>query len=63
MFEHATYCKGSCSKLYIPWRGVAATKSPLNKGGKGVVEKLAKTYPPETRPRKNGEWVKEVFTE
>ena len=36
---------------------------PLNKGGKGVVEKLAKTRPHETRPRKNGEWGKDVFTE
>ena len=36
---------------------------PLNKGGKGVVGKLAKTCPHETRPRKNGEWGKDVFTE
>jgi len=54
----------------IAYRSTVATKSPLKKGDERIkinrrrdCKILSKTCPHETRPRKNGEWGKEVFTQ
>ena len=61
MFEHATYCKGSCSNTTYALARRSRSKSQLSWGSRGFVEKLAKTCPHEIRPRKNGEWEKRFY--
>ena len=51
----------------IAVQSIAATKRPLSfplrKGGHWGCNETFQTCPHETRPRKNGEWGKEIFTE
>lgn len=58
----------SGKNLQKAYRCAAATKtnhpiSPLQGGDKGLSRKLTQTRPHETRPRENGEWGKEKFTQ